>query len=174
MRWSGFEAACPRIAALARDRFTADELVMLGTIRADGSPRISGNEADFVDGHLFLGMMWESRKALDLRRDPRCTVHSVPHTRMNPGGDVKLSGTAYEVSDLGVRTAYRDAIRRRIDWAPDEPRFHLFGIDVERAAYIAFGHDPVALAWDVDQGFRELRHPDAGRADVTEPGGEAP
>jgi len=161
MRWDAFARDCPRIADLARDRFTEDEVVMLGTLRADGSPRISGNECDLVDGHLFLGMMWESRKALDLRRDARCTVHSVPHTRMNPGGDVKLSGIAYEVADLDVRTAYRDAIRRRIDWAPDEPRFHLFGIDVTRAAFIRFGDDQTAFAWDEGAGFRELRHPDA-------------
>jgi hypothetical protein len=162
MRWDDFARACPRIAEPARERFEADEVVMLGTLRADGSPRISGNEPDFVEGHLFLGMMWESRKALDLRRDPRCTVHSVPHTRMNPGGDVKLSGTAYEVTDLDLRTTYRDAIRRRIDWAPDEPGFHLFGIDVTRAAAISFGDDRIALAWDERDGFHELRHPDEG------------
>lgn len=162
MRWGEFERACPRIADIAHERFAGDEVVLLGTLRADGSPRISGNEPDVVDGHLFLGMMWESRKALDLRRDPRCTVHSVPHTRMNPGGDVKLSGTAYEVTNPSLRTAYREAIRRRIDWAPDEPRFHVFGIDVTRAAYIRFGDDREALAWDERDGFRELPHPDDG------------
>jgi hypothetical protein len=161
MRWNAFEAACPRISGIARERFARDEVILLGTLRADGSPRISGNEPDFVDGHLLLGMMWESRKALDLRRDPRCTVHSAPNTRMNPDGDVKLSGTAYEVTDAALRTAYRDEIQRRIDWAPDEPNFHVFGIDIERAAHIRFGDDRIALAWDLERGFRELRHPDA-------------
>lgn len=84
MRWDEFERECPRIADMTRERFAADEVVMLGTLRADGSPRISGNEPDFAEGHLLLGMMWESRKVLDLRRDPRCTVHSVPQTRMTP------------------------------------------------------------------------------------------
>jgi hypothetical protein len=160
MRWDAFARACPRIADVARERFETDEVVMLGTLRADGSPRISGNEPDIVEGHLLLGMMWESRKALDLRRDPRCTVHSVPHTRMNPGGDVKLSGTAYEIDDPALRQTYRDALFARIGWAPDEPRFHLFGIDVTRAAYIRFGDGRIALAWDEASGFRELRHPD--------------
>jgi hypothetical protein len=80
---------------------------------------------------------------------------------MNPGGDVKLSGTAYEITEPALRVAYQDAIRRRIDWAPDEPRFHVFGIDITRAAFIRFGDDQSALAWDAERGFRELRHPDA-------------
>lgn len=162
MRWDEFERECPRIADMTRERFAADEVVMLGTLRADGSPRISGNEPDFAEGHLLLGMMWESRKVLDLRRDPRCTVHSVPRTRMNPGGDIKLSGTAYEVTDPALRTAYRDEIRRRIDWAPDEPRFHVFGVDITRAAVMRFGDDRLVLAWDEAGGLRELPHPDAG------------
>ena len=57
---------------------------MLGTLRADGSPRISPCEVDLVDGRLCFGMMWQSHKALDLLRDPRLAVHSVPHGRMNP------------------------------------------------------------------------------------------
>lgn len=80
----------------------------------------------------------------------------------DPGGDIKLSGTAYEVTDPALRTAYRDEIRRRIDWAPDEPRYHVFGIDITRAAVMRFGDDRLVLAWDEAGGLRELPHPDAG------------
>jgi hypothetical protein len=55
MRWDEFAATCPRIADLAEDRFRADELVILGTIRPDGSPRLSPCEVDFAAGHLLLG-----------------------------------------------------------------------------------------------------------------------
>ncbi len=41
MRWDAFERACPEIGELARERFERDQLVMLGTIRLDGSPRVS-------------------------------------------------------------------------------------------------------------------------------------
>ena len=44
-------------------------------------PRISPVEPLIADGHLYLGMMWRSRKALDLLRDPRCTVHSTVSER---------------------------------------------------------------------------------------------
>ncbi len=138
MRWDEFGEACPEIAAIARKRFTKDEVVMVGTIRTDGSPRVSPVEPDFAGGHLLLGMMWRSKKALDLLRDPRCVVHSTPSDRMNPGGDVKLYGTADDVQEPGLRQRYRDAIRARIDWAPEEPTYHLFALDIEAAAYVRF------------------------------------
>ncbi len=91
MRWDEFIKACPELGQLARERFMRDELVLLGTIRADGRPRISPCEPDMVEGRLLLGMMWQSPKAKDLLRDARLTVHSVPSDRMNAAGDVKLS-----------------------------------------------------------------------------------
>jgi hypothetical protein len=156
VRWDAFEAACPEIAGRARDRIAKDELVMLGTIRADGSPRISPCEVDLAEGHLFLGMMWRSKKALDLLRDPRCVVHSVTCDRMGIDGDLKLYGRMADVQDLVLRLAYRHAIKARIDWEPDEPEFHLFSLDVERAGYTIFGDEHHALAWTPGEGLRRL------------------
>jgi hypothetical protein len=161
MRWERFHDACPEIAELAEERFRKDELVILGTIRPDGSPRISPCEVDFASGRLLLGMMWHSRKAEDLLRDPRVAVHSVPSDRMNPGGDIKLYGHAVDEPDPEVRQAFRDEIRRRIDWAPDEPDYHLFSLDVRQAGFIRFGEQQQALGWDETGGARDVRHPDA-------------
>jgi hypothetical protein len=162
MRWDAFEQACPQIAQMARERFAKDELVMLGTIRPDGSPRISPNECDFAAGRLFVSMMWQSQKALDLLRDPRVAVHSVPDTRMNPGGDVKLYGRIVDEQDPDVREAFRNEIKRRIDWAPDEPDYHCFSLDVTQAGFISFGEgNNRVFAWDVERGYREPKHPDA-------------
>jgi uncharacterized pyridoxamine 5'-phosphate oxidase family protein len=160
MKWDEFESACPDIAGIARARFTKDELVLLGTTRRDGSPRVSPCEVDFADGHLFLGMMWRSQKALDLLRDPRIAVHSVPSDRFNPGGDVKVYGRVVDVPDPLLRDAFREEIKRRIDWAPDEPDYHLFSLDVEQASFISFGEDNErAMTWDAVQGYREIPHP---------------
>ena len=164
MRWDAFEQACVEIASIARDRFAADEVVMLGTVRPDGSPRLSPNEVDFTDGRLCFGMMPNSLKALDLRRDPRLLVHSVPEGRMNPGGDVKLRGLAIEETDLQFREAYRRTIFERIAWAPDEPDYHVFTLDMRDAVFIRFGAEPSALRWDETDGFRRIRHPDDPRA----------
>jgi hypothetical protein len=152
MNWDQFVAACPEIAKPAGSRFENDQLVLLGTIRRDGSPRISPNEVDLAEGRLFLGMMWNSKKALDLLRDPRIVVHSVPSGRMNPGGDVKLYGRVLDERDPGLREAFCRAIQARIDWRPDEP-YHLFSLDVESAAFIVFGEGSHALSWDREQGL---------------------
>ena len=158
MRWDTFEDACPEIASMATARFENDQLVMVGTLRKDGSPRISPNEVDLAAGRLFVSMMWRSKKALDLLRDPRVVIHSVTCDKSGSDGDIKLYGRVVDERDPQVREAFRDAIRARIDWAPDEPAFHCFSLDVESAGYTRFsesdGHR--ALAWSPDGGIREL------------------
>ena len=134
---------------------------MLGTLRSDGSPRVSPCELDFAGGHLILGMMWQSRKALDLLRDPRCVVHTCTTNRMGTEGDAKLYGRALDVQDPELRQIYRETVRERIDWAPDEPNFHAFLIDVESAGFITFAEPKTVLAWDARRGTRVLPFPDA-------------
>jgi hypothetical protein len=99
-------------------------------------------------------MMWRSRKAVDLLRDPRIVVHSVTSDREGTEGDVKLYGRAIDVSAPDVRQSYRDAIKARIGWAPDEPEYHLFALDVESAGYTVFSEERYALAWDPERGLR--------------------
>ncbi|MBI4259089.1 MAG: pyridoxamine 5'-phosphate oxidase family protein [Actinobacteria bacterium] len=160
MRWDGFAEACPEIAGLAEDRFRRDQLVMVGTLRGDGGPRISPCEVDVAAGHLFLGMMWRSPKALDLLGDPRTVVHSVTCDREGTDGDLKLYGRALDVEDPDLRAAYRESIRARIDWAPEEGAYHLFSLDVERAGYVRFGDGSERLmAWDPDRGLRSWTKP---------------
>ena len=52
MRWHEFAAQCPELAELAAARFGADQLVLLGTLRPDGSPRISAVEPDIAASEL--------------------------------------------------------------------------------------------------------------------------
>jgi hypothetical protein len=154
MNWDAFAAAVPKLADLAEARFRKDGLCLVGTLRKDGSPRISPCELDFAAGELLLGMMWRSRKALDLLRDPRIVIHSVTCDREGTEGDVKLYGRAVDISAPDLRQAYRDAIKARIGWAPDEPEYHLFALDIESAGYIVFGEERRALAWDPSTGLR--------------------
>ena len=155
MRWEDFEEACPEIAVAARERFVRDELVLLGTVTRDGWPRISPCELDFVEGYLLLGMMWRSPKALDLLRGSPLLVHSVQADRHATEPDIKLMGHAIDVADPALRQAFREAIKQRIDWAPDEPNFHLFSFEPERAAIIAFADDrETVMTWDPARGIR--------------------
>jgi hypothetical protein len=160
MHWDEFARACPEIAEHATERFRRQELCMLGTLRADGSPRISPCELDFVAGHLILGMMWQSRKALDLLRDPRCVLHTCTTDRMGIEGDAKIYGRAIDVRDPALRQTYRDTVKERIDWAPDEPNFHAFAVDVESAGFITFAEPKTVIAWDPGRGTRLLPFPD--------------
>jgi hypothetical protein len=159
MRWDEFEWACPEIATVARERFTLDQLVLVGSIRADGTPRISPIEPDFAAGRLFISMMWQSRKALDVMRDPRVAVHSLPSDSANSEGDVKLYGSVVDERDPIVREAFREAIKARIDWAPEEPNYHCLSLDVGKAAFVRFGEDALTLAWDLYRGLRILPNP---------------
>ncbi|HSP72381.1 MAG TPA: pyridoxamine 5'-phosphate oxidase family protein [Gaiellaceae bacterium] len=154
MRWDEFAAACPELASLGEERLRARELCLVGTLRRNGYPRISPVEPEFVDGELMLGMMWRSPKALDLLRDPRCVIHSVVSDRMGTEGDFKLYGRAVDVQDAERRARYRAAIKARIDWEPDEPRYHCFAIEVESAGFVIFGEGRYGLAWEPSSGLR--------------------
>ena len=157
MRWDEFTEACPELAKLGEERLRRHEVILLGTLRKNGFPRISPVEPDFVDGELMLGMMWQSPKARDLLRDPRCVVHNVVPDRHGKEGDFKLYGRAEDVQDPARRERYRETIKARIDWAPDEPNFHCFAVDVESAGFVIFGDEHYGMAWDPEGGLRRWK-----------------
>lgn len=94
--WATFEAAEPDMAAAVAARFGSARHHVLATIRADGSPRVSGTEVEITGGQLRFGSMWMARKAQDLRRDPRLALHAHTGDGSMAGGDAKLSGRAVE------------------------------------------------------------------------------
>ncbi len=118
MNWQEFESAAPELAALGKQAFDEQHLCILGTLRADGRPRVSPCEVYFVGGELMLGMMRDSRKSLDLRRDPRITVVNGQAERIPRFGDFKIYGRAIEVTDAAQREAYGQTIFAAIDWRP--------------------------------------------------------
>ena len=140
MRWAEFAEAAPELAELGKERFKRAGIILVGTIRKDGTPRISPVEYYEVDGHFMLGMMWQSFKAKDLLRDPRCLVHSVVTNREGNEGEFKLRGRAVDVEDPELRKGYGDATEAEIDWRPTEP-FHLFTLDIEEAAFVIYEED---------------------------------
>ncbi|MFD3421331.1 pyridoxamine 5'-phosphate oxidase family protein [Streptomyces decoyicus] len=110
-----------------QERFGAYRHHVLATLRKDGAPRLTGLEADFRYGELWLGMMVGSRKVLDLRRDPRFSLHANPGPGADlSGGDVRVSGRAVEVTEPQVVARYAAAVK------PPEP-FHLFRAELTEA-----------------------------------------
>jgi hypothetical protein len=134
MNWEEFKQAAPELASKAEALFEMSGVLLVGTIRKNGSPRISPVEPIISEGKLYLGMMWQSFKALDLLRDPRCTVHNSISDRMAPEGEFKLHGQAADIQDLEERSRYGDALYKKIGWKPQEPKYHLFSVDIESAA----------------------------------------
>jgi hypothetical protein len=103
--WRDVEDAEPEFAARVRRLFDAHRHKTIATLRADGSPRISGIEAEFADGELTFGSMPRSRKGADLLRDPRFALHSAsedPPEGEPTGwsGDAKVAGRAVMVGEF--------------------------------------------------------------------------
>lgn len=94
--WHEFERAAPELADAIRNRFEANLHHVLGTIRPDGSPRLSGTEVHIEHGEVTLGMMPGSQKLSDVRGDPRVELHSAPLETDLAAGDAKLAGSLVE------------------------------------------------------------------------------
>src|SRR6476646_8799329 len=127
--WSDVEAAEPDLAGRIRARFEATGLALVATVRADGSPRISGWEPLFDLGQLWLGSMPGSRKGADARRDPRIALHAATADKDVKDGDAKISGHAVEVTDDAERKAYAQAFKEGNEMDVPQP-FDLFRVDV--------------------------------------------
>jgi len=138
MRWSEMERAQPRLAGLARERLIGPGVVLVGTIRRDGTPRISPVEPFVLDGELWLSMMWRSAKVRDLMRDPRILVHSVITSRDGTEGEVKVRGTARAEPDPAVQRRYAAAVAASLGWDPQPGRFHLFAVDISQVTVIKY------------------------------------
>ncbi|MFD5626117.1 pyridoxamine 5'-phosphate oxidase family protein [Streptomyces sp. NPDC127072] len=151
--WTAFSVAEPDLATTVEERFTAFTHHTLATLRRDGSPRTSGLEVRFLHGELWLGMMPDSYKALDLRRDPRFALQANPGpgTTM-AGGDVRISGRAYEDADPAAKAAYVKEVE------PPQP-FHLFRTELTEVVrtYVEDDTYLVVEIWKPGEPVRALR-----------------
>lgn len=97
--WRAIVEAEPDLARRVERLFEAGRHKTIATLRADGSPRISGIECEFVEGDLRFGSMIGARKGADLKRDPRFALHS-PTFHPEEGkegewpGEAKIAGRA--------------------------------------------------------------------------------
>lgn len=134
--WSELEQQCPDLANLAKERFAATEFVFLGTIRKNGFPRISPVEFAYWEGEFVIGGIWQSKKMLDLLRDPRCVLHSATTNKNGQEGDVKLYGRATPL-DPAREPAYWKYILDTMGFDPGGPA-HALTVDFESGGYVRF------------------------------------
>jgi Pyridoxamine 5'-phosphate oxidase len=123
--WHDVEQAEPEFAQRVRGLFDAHKHKTIATLRADGSPRISGIEAVFQDGELTFGSMPRARKGADLRRDPRFALHSatvdpVDGAEADWPGEAKISGQAILSAGGGDADLFRADVAEVIHTHLDE------------------------------------------------------
>jgi Pyridoxamine 5'-phosphate oxidase len=155
--WRDVERAEPEFAQRVRALFDAHRHKTIATVRADGSPRISGIEAAFEDGELVFGSMPNARKGADLRRDPRFALHSatvdpVEGSEAQWPGEAKISGRAMAADPL---TDGADGNRADGDGA-DGDRFHA---DIAEVVHTHLNAEATMLVvewWTPARGLRRI------------------
>lgn len=141
MKWAEFEASAPRLAQLAREKLIGPGVLLVGTVRRDGTPRISPVEPFLLDGDLWLSMLWGSHKAADLAHDPRVLLHSIVTGRDGGAGELKVRGRCQAEPGLDMQQRYAEAVSAALGWRPEVGRMHLFWVDIDTVAYLRY-QDP--------------------------------
>jgi hypothetical protein len=134
VRWQDLDAGAPELAAAGLAEFERSGMALVGTLRRDGRPRISCVDPLVLGGDLLLGMMWRSRKAVDLLRDPRLVLHNAICSNTGDELEFSLHGRAEEVRDDTVRARFVEATGET--WRGRE--LHLFRVEVESAAIVRY------------------------------------
>lgn len=149
--WATIEGAEPKFARRVRRMFDAGRHKTVATLRADGSPRISGIESEFVDGELRFGSMPGSRKGADLERDQRFALHG-PAVHPADGeerewpGEAKIAGRAIRQED-------------RVGEDGDEPEGDMFVADISEVVVTRLNPEGTRLVvewWTPEGGLRRI------------------
>jgi len=150
--WGEVEKGEPEFAARVRALFDAGRHKTIATLRADGSPRISGIECEFADGQLRFGSMTGARKGADLERDPRFALHS-PTSHPGEGkenewqGEAKIAGKAFPAGPLAT------------DDEDEQPDGELFVADVTEVVITRLDDAATKLvieSWTPERGLRTV------------------
>jgi hypothetical protein len=97
LSFDDFRSAAPALAEPILARLQDTRFALIGTVRKDGSPRVSPIEVGLHEGRLAMGMMPGSAKMLDVVRDPRACLITPVVDRMMPDGEGKLFGRIEQV-----------------------------------------------------------------------------
>jgi Pyridoxamine 5'-phosphate oxidase len=141
--WDDFAAAAPELAAGARKLLEAHTHLTIATLRKDGAPRISGIEAQVLEGDLWFGSMPDALKARDLQRDPRFALHSGTGDASDWHGDAKVAGRAEEITDPERMKEIFEAMGH-----PQSGPAHLFRAELSEVSTVRLGEPADHLVID--------------------------
>lgn len=161
--WNDVHSIAPDLVERARTLFASTTNSVLATIRADGSPRVSGIDPWFTAGEMFIGFMPGSRKLADLQRDPRLAIHGIPWESRrvrdgadDPGeGDVKLTGSAVALDPASLAEA-KTAFEAERGF--EMPEGDMFRVDLSSLVLISVdGEELVIDRWTESAGHVTTR-----------------
>lgn len=156
----------PDLAERALAILTSTTNGVLGTIRADGSPRLSGIDPFLADGEIWIGSMPGARKADDLKRDPRMSLHGIPwesrrikEGATDPGdADVKLTGRAILATAAEKSAAFAAFAADRGFEPPDADASDAFRLDLDSLVVVSVADDQLVVdTWTAAEGRRTVR-----------------
>jgi hypothetical protein len=150
--WKAIERAEPEFAGRVRRLFDAGRHKTIATLRADGSPRISGIECEFTDGDLRFGSMTGARKGADLKRDPRFALHG-PTFHPREGAEKDWPGEA-KISGLAI-----PAVPVTTGEASEQPEGEMFVADIAEIVITALNAEATKLvveSWTSERGLRKI------------------
>jgi hypothetical protein len=134
-QWHSFARAAPALAAFGQSCLERPPTVSyLGTIAADGLPRVHPVTPIVGDGRLFLFMEPTSPKVRDLRDRRVFALHNGVPDGDGTGGEFFVRGLAEPVEDPAVRSVA--AAAASYDAAD---RYVLFELTVAEARCIGYG-----------------------------------
>ncbi len=149
--WHDLERGAPEITQPGIARLRAAGVAMLGTLRPDGSPRISPVEPHLAHGQLLVGVMAWSQKSHDLLRDPRYMLHSVVSGPDSGEGELKLHGTAVQAGP-DLRGAAAEAW-----WSARPPEAAvLFSLRIATALFVEWDLEHALMTvhrWSPQRGY---------------------
>ena len=163
--FADIEKVEPDLADRVRAILSSTINAVLGTVRRDGSPRLSGADPYFHAGQLRIWSMPRARKGQDLRRDPRVAVHSIPwdSRKLRDGAadvgeaDAKVSGAAVLVSDAGAVSAFRAWLKSERGVEPPED-WDLFTIDIDALTVVSVDNGQLLVdQWSTTEGRQTTR-----------------
>jgi hypothetical protein len=137
MRWSELQQAQATLGAVASEKLLQPGVLLIGTVRKDGSARVSAVEPLVMDGELWLSMMQGSAKARDLYRDQRIQLNSIV-TGPEATAEVKIRGTARLEQDVGIHHRYAREAADELGWVAVVGDFALFAIEIDDLSYVSF------------------------------------
>lgn len=173
--WGELAADAPELVGRVHELVRRYGFALIGTIRADGTPRISAVETHVVRDDLTIVMLPKTRKARDVLRDARVTLQSPIVDAADPGAEYKLRGRAVPIEEEERRSAAADVVEASSGWRP-RPTWLFLALAMTHVTHTLWSPDGTAemTLWSADRpavrkvslgldwelgGYRPVEHP---------------